>query len=96
MSSVVTSLPDRRATAIDVEPGVPTISRPVRLLYSVVEAGELLNISKSSVYDLIETGDLPKVMVGKTGKTIRIAATDLQAYIDNQRVVKTEVWAVGS
>lgn len=84
------------ARAVDVEPGVPEVSRPVRLLYSVAEAAELFGVSGQSIYNMIDAGELPKVMIGRTGKTIRLAATDLQAYIDNQRVLPESSWAVGS
>lgn len=83
-----------RPGPIDVEPGVPVESRPVRLLYTVADTAKLLSIGLSSVYDLINVGDLPKVMVGTRGKTTRIAATDIQAYIDNQRVEVKSSWAM--
>ncbi|MGO2069634.1 helix-turn-helix domain-containing protein [Glutamicibacter arilaitensis] len=85
---------DSRPSTIDVQPGVPVESRPIRLLYTVADTAELLSIGLSSVYDLINAGDLPKVMVGTRGKTTRIAATDIQAYIDNQRVVVESSWAM--
>lgn len=95
MTSVVKFPQTRRGErVVDVEPGVPTETRPVRLLYSVVEAGELLSVSKQTIYDLIDMGELPKVMIGRTGKTIRVAAKDLQAYIDNQRVEVHHSWAL--
>lgn len=95
MSSVV-KFPQNSRTerVIDIQPGVPTETRPVRWLYSVIEAGELLSVSKQTIYDLIDLGELPKVMIGRTGKTIRVAASDLQAYIDNQRVEVQPAWAL--
>lgn len=95
MTSVVSFPHSRRGErVIDVEPGIPVPERPVRLLYSVIEAGELLSVSKQTIYDLIDLGELPKVMIGRTGKTIRVAASDLQAYIDNQRVEVQPAWAL--
>lgn len=95
MSSVVKfPQPRRDERVIDVETGIPMSERPVRLLYSVVEAGELLSVSKQTIYNLIDLGELPKVMIGRTGKTIRVAATDLQNYIDNQRVEVQPSWAI--
>lgn len=79
---------------IDVEPGLPMEMRPVRMLFTVAETAELLSMGVTSVYDLINNGDLPKVMVGTRGKTTRIAATDIQAYIDNQREVVASSWAI--
>ncbi|MGP4995083.1 helix-turn-helix domain-containing protein [Glutamicibacter ardleyensis] len=95
MSSVV-SFPNARRSeqVIDVEPGLPMEMRPVRMLFTVAETAELLSIGLTSVYDLINNGDLPKVMVGTRGKTTRIAATDIQAYIDNQREVVASSWAI--
>lgn len=95
MSSVVSFPQTRRdEQVIDVHPGVPMATRPVRWLYTVIEAAELLSVGKQTVYNLIDLGELPKVMIGRTGKTIRIAATDLQAYIDNQRVEVAPSWAM--
>lgn len=79
---------------IDVEPGLPMPTRPVRMLYTVAETDELMSMGLTSVYDLINNGDLPKVMVGTRGKTTRIAATDIQAYIDNQRVEVESSWVI--
>lgn len=95
MSSVV-SFPVARRTeqVIDVEPGLPMEMQPVRMLFTVKDTAEMLSIGVSTVYDLINHGDLPKVMVGTRGKTTRIAATDLQAYIDNQREVVASSWAI--
>jgi len=93
MSSVVT-FPHSRSGEVEVQPGIQTVSRPVRMLYSVAETAELLGLGLSSVYDLINEGDLPKVMVGTRGKTTRIAATDIQAYIDNHRVEVQPSWAI--
>lgn len=95
MSSVV-SFPNARRgeQVIDVEPGLPMEMRPVRMLFTVAETAELLSMGVTSVYDLINNGDLPKVMVGTRGKTTRIAATDIQAYIDNQREVVASSWAI--
>lgn len=95
MSSVV-SFPNARRTeqVIDVEPGLPMAMQPVRILFTVKDTAEMLSIGVSTVYDLINQGDLPKVMVGTRGKTTRIAATDIQAYIDNQRVEVESSWAI--
>ncbi|MGP9489650.1 helix-turn-helix domain-containing protein [Glutamicibacter sp. 287] len=79
---------------IDVEPGLPMETRPVPMLFTVAETDELLSMGLTSVYDLINQGDLPKVMVGTRGKTTRIAATDIQAYIDNQREVVATSWVI--
>jgi len=93
MSSVV-KFPQPRSGELEVQPGIQTVSRPVRLLYSVAETAELLGLGLSSIYDLINEGDLPKVMVGTRGKTTRVAADDIQAYIDNRRVEVKTSWVI--
>lgn len=80
---------------VDIEPGVATVPRKVRVLYRLTEAAELMSLSLSTIYNLIDSGDLPVVMVGTKGKTRRIAAADIEAYVDNHREVAESSWAVG-
>lgn len=48
-----------------------------KLLYRIPEACELLGISRSKLYLLIASGDLPTVRVGGTQ---RVRASDLRDY----------------
>ncbi len=38
---------------------------PERLVYSVTEAGKLLNLSRGSTYEGIRTGQIPSVKIGR-------------------------------
>ena len=38
---------------------------PERLVYSVAEAGKLLNLSRGSTYEGIRTGQIPSVKIGR-------------------------------
>ena len=62
-------------------------------LLSLREAAEELNLSESQVRRLIRAGDLPTVPVNPTGaggsySLIRIAATDIAAFIDSRRTFR--------
>lgn len=49
-----------------------------KLLLSAEEAGELLGVGRSTVYDLIRLGVIPSVKVGRWRK---IPAAALQVYV---------------
>lgn len=49
-----------------------------RLLYRVEEAAELLSVSRSRVYELIRSGQLRTVQVGKSR---RVARRSLDEYV---------------
>ncbi len=55
------------------------------LLYRFPEAAQLLGLGRSTVYELVQRGELPVVRVGRA---VRIAAEDLQAWIAAHR----EAW----
>ncbi|WP_133756082.1 helix-turn-helix domain-containing protein [Naumannella halotolerans] len=50
-----------------------------KLLLSPEEAGELLGLGRSTIYDLIRIGMLPSVKIGRARK---IPASELQKYVD--------------
>jgi excisionase family DNA binding protein len=52
-----------------------------RILLKPAEAGELLGIGRSTVYHLIDQGDLPVVRIGRS---VRIPVKALHALIDRQ------------
>lgn len=56
---------------------VRELDRP-RVLYRVGDAAELLSVSKSRVYELIRSGQLRSV---KVGKTHRVPARSLDEYV---------------
>jgi excisionase family DNA binding protein len=51
-----------------------------KLLYRVTEAGECLGLSRSKVYVLIQSGELPSV---KIDGARRVKAEDLRAYVES-------------
>ena len=55
-----------------------------RLLYRVTEVAVFLNISRSKVYELLSSGDLPSV---KIDRTRLIRGSDLQAYVESLQPV---------
>ena len=55
-----------------------------RLLYRVPEVAVILNISRSKVYELLSSGDLPSVMIDRT-RLVR--HSDLRQYVESLRPV---------
>ena len=55
-----------------------------RLLYRVTEVAVFLNVSRSKVYELMSSGDLPSV---KIDRTRLIRGSDLRAYVESLRPV---------
>lgn len=61
---------------------------PVRLLYSVQESADLLGVGKDYMYERINSGEIPTVQLGTDNRAKRrIAAEDLQAFIDSRKEV---------
>ena len=55
-----------------------------RLLYRVPEVAVILNISRSKVYELLGSGELPSV---KIDRTRLIRGSDLREYVESLRPV---------
>jgi len=55
-----------------------------RLVYRVPEAAVFLNISRSKVYELLASGDLPSV---KIDRTRLVGGLDLRQYVASLRPV---------
>ena len=55
-----------------------------RLLYRVPEVAVILNISRSKVYELFGSGDLPSV---KIDSTRLVRGSDQQRYVESLRPV---------
>jgi len=55
-----------------------------RLLYRVPEVALILNISRSKVYELLGSGDLPSV---KIDRTRLVRGSDLRQYVESLRPV---------
>jgi len=53
---------------------------------TALEVAELLKITKNTVYELVKRGELPGY---KVGKKLRIDKADVESYINNQKVAKS-------
>lgn len=71
--------------ASDTRPGVNR--PPARLLYRAEEAADLLSISRTAVFGLISSGDLPAIKIG--GRR-RIPHASIESYIARQLAAGTE------
>lgn len=57
-------------------------------LLTPAEAAEALNVSRSLVYQLVETGKLPCHRIGKGRGAIRLSEHDLLDFLSENRVSK--------
>lgn len=57
-------------------------NRPEPLLYTIPEAATALRISRTKLYELLDSGDVESVYIGRSRK---IPAEDLRTYIDHLR-----------
>ena len=55
-----------------------------RLLYRIPEVAVFLNLSRSKVYELLGSGDLPSV---KIHRTRLVRGSDLRQYVESLRPV---------
>ncbi len=53
--------------------------RPTKLLLTVTEASQVLAISRSKLYELLNSGHLPSVHIGRSR---RIRVKDVQDFVD--------------
>ncbi|WP_404285402.1 helix-turn-helix domain-containing protein [Glutamicibacter arilaitensis] len=61
---------------------------PARLVYNVREAANLLDVGKDYLYERINAGEIPTIQLGSPLRSMRrIAASDLQAFIDSRKEV---------
>ena len=51
-------------------------------LYSITEVAQLLSIGRSTVYDLVRSGELPSV---RLGRSVRVTAEALRDLIERNR-----------
>jgi excisionase family DNA binding protein len=71
-----------RDAASTSEPSIVPMSKdPPRLLCTVTDAGGVLSLSRSKVYELINAGLLPAIHIGRS---IRIRVSDLEKFVDHQ------------
>ena len=60
-------------------PTVSTYSSQQRLLFSVVDAAQILSLSRSKVYELLATGAIRSVRIGRSRRIPRSALDDYVA-----------------
>jgi excisionase family DNA binding protein len=66
------------AQPTNLQPG----GSPARLQVTVAEAARMLSYGKRTLYRLIQSGELPSI---GSGRLLRIAVTDLEAYQERHR-----------
>ena len=57
-------------------------------LLSVADVAELLNISQSLVYQIVDAGKIPFLRIGIGRGSIRFQPADVKTYLDSCRVEK--------
>jgi excisionase family DNA binding protein len=63
---------------------LPETHAPEPLLLTVVEAGRLLSVGRTTVYELIDRGDLRVVHIGRACRVPVVEVTD---YIERLRAI---------
>jgi len=53
-----------------------------KLLYTAANLGELTSLGRSKVYELLQTGEIPSIRVGRA---IRVSAKALEEWLERQR-----------
>ena len=59
----------------------PQEDAPQRLLLRIPEVAETLGIGRTKIYELIATGELPTIRVGRA---VRISVSTLQKWVENR------------
>lgn len=57
-------------------------SRSPKLLLRIEEVAEMLGIGRSKIYELLRSGELPSVRIGRS---VRISVDDLRAWVRTRR-----------
>lgn len=58
---------------------------PYKPLYTAKQAAQILLINVSTVYELMNTGQLPYLILGKGNGTRKIRGSDLEKFIETQK-----------
>ena len=64
---------------------VRDIVEPYKPLYTAKQAAQILLINVSTVYELMNTGQLPYLILGKGNGTRKIRGSDLERFIETQK-----------
>ena len=59
----------------------PQEGAPQRLLLRIPEVAETLGIGRTKIYEMIATGELPTVRIGRA---VRISVTTLQKWVEER------------
>ena len=62
----------------------------VQRLLDVADVADLLSISQSLVYQLVESGKIPFLRIGNGRGSIRFQSADVTAYLNSCRVEKVD------
>jgi excisionase family DNA binding protein len=65
----------------DAVPTVEKRGQPEKLLLRIGEVAEILGVGRSKCYEMIATGDIPSV---KLGKLVRVSRAELEAWLANR------------
>lgn len=63
---------------------------PYKPLYTARQAAQILLINVSTVYELMNTGQLPYLILGKGNGTRKIRGSDLERFIETQKPVEPQ------
>ena len=58
---------------------------PYKPLYTAKQAAQILLINVSTVYEMMNTGQLPYLILGKGNGTRKIRGSDLERFIETQK-----------
>jgi len=58
-----------------------------KLLLSIPEAAERLSIGRSKLYELLTSGEIPTIRIGRA---VRIPADELDAFVTRERAAQRE------
>lgn len=68
----------RRGPIPVVPPASPVTADPLKLLMKLDEVAKALSISRTKVYELIASGEIPSIRVGRS---VRVSVDELRAWI---------------
>lgn len=64
---------------------VKDMVEPYKPLYTAKQVAQILLINVSTVYELMNTGQLPYLILGKGNGTRKIRGSDLERFIETQK-----------
>ena len=68
-----------------MERGEKKMVEPYRPLYTATLAAVILLVIVSTVYDLMNKGDLPYLILGKGNGSRKVRGSDLERFIESQK-----------